>query len=81
MDRFGGTVHVQWDPDAAAKPLGHLAFFAEYLKASGRFDALVADCPLHYASPNAPSKQDIQGTTMLSILAGEESGAPDHHRP
>ena len=48
VDTFGGTVHVEWDPDAAATPLGHLAFFAEYLKVSGRFDALVADCPLHY---------------------------------
>ena len=71
VDTFGGTVHVEWDPDAAATPLGHLAFFAEFLKVSGRFDALVADCPLHYTSPNAPSKRDILGTTMLSILAGQ----------
>ena len=32
VDTFGGTVHVEWDPDAAVTPLGHLAFFAEYLK-------------------------------------------------
>ena len=70
VDTFGGTVHVEWDPDAAATPLGHLAFFAEYLKVSGRFDALVADCPLHYTSPNAPSKRDVLGTVMLSALAG-----------
>ena len=70
VDTFGGTVHVEWDPDAAATPLGHLAFFAEYLRVSGRFDALVADCPLHYTSPNAPSKRDILGTVMLSALAG-----------
>ena len=70
VDTFGGTVHVEWDPDVAATPLGHLAFFAEYLKVSGRFDALVADCPLHYTSPNAPSKRDILGTVMLSALAG-----------
>ena len=37
LDTFGGTVHVEWDPDAAATPLCHLAFFAEYLKVSGRF--------------------------------------------
>ncbi len=43
VDTFGGAVHVEWDPDAAVTPLGHLAFFAEYLKVSGRFDALVAD--------------------------------------
>ena len=71
LDTFGSTVHVEWDPDAAATPLGHLAFFAEYLKVSGRFDALVADCPLHDTSPNAPSKRDILGTLMLSILAGQ----------
>ena len=70
LDRFGGLVHVEWDPDAATTPLGHLAFFAEYLKVSGRFDALVSDCPLHYRSPNAPSKRDVLGTVLLSILAG-----------
>ena len=70
VDTFAGTVHVEWDPDAAATPLGHLAFFAEYLKVSGRFDALVEDCPLHYTSPNAPSKRDVLGTVMLSALAG-----------
>ena len=46
LDTYAGPVHVEWDPDAAVTPLGHLAFFAEYLKASGRFDALVADSPL-----------------------------------
>ena len=71
LDTFGGTVHVEWDPDAAATPLGHLAFFAEYLKISGRFDALVADCPLYYTSPNAPSKRDVLGTVLLSVLAGQ----------
>ena len=38
---------------------------------SGRFDALVADCPLHYTSPNAPSKRDVLGTVPLSVLAGQ----------
>ena len=71
VDTFGGTVHVEWDPDAAVTPLGHLAFFAEYLKVCGRFDALVADCPLVYTSPNAPSKRDVLGTVLLSVLAGQ----------
>jgi len=71
VDTYAGPVHVEWDPDAAVTPLGHLAFFAEYLKVSGRFDALVADCPLFYTSPNAPSKRDVIGTVMLSILAGQ----------
>jgi hypothetical protein len=71
VDTYAGPVHVEWDPDAAVTPLGHLAFFAEYLKVSGRFDALVADCPLFYTSPNAPSKRDVLGTALLSILAGQ----------
>src|SRR5258707_13962641 len=31
---------------------------------------VVADCPLHYTSPNAPNKRDVLGTVMLSVLAG-----------
>ena len=34
--------------------------------------ALVADCPLHYTSPNAPKKRDVLGTAMLSMLAGHK---------
>lgn len=28
------------------------------------------DCPLHYTSPNAPTKQDVPGTVLLSVPAG-----------
>ena len=51
-------------------PLGQLPFFIDFLKTAGLFDALVADCPLRYMSPNAPSKRDVLGTAMLSMLAG-----------
>src|SRR5512134_783099 len=70
VDTYAGPIQIEWDPDAAVTPLGHLAFFAEYLKLSGRFDALVTDSPLFYTSPNAPSKRDMLGTAVLSILAG-----------
>jgi len=70
LDSFAGPVHVEWDRDAAMTPLGQLPFFIDFLKASGLFDALVADCPLRYSSPNAPRKRDLLGTTMLSMLAG-----------
>ncbi len=70
VETFKGRVHVEWDPDAAVTPLGQLAFFVEYLKQGGLFDPFVADCPLSYTSPNAPSKRDVLGTVMLSILAG-----------
>ena len=31
-DTFGGRVHVEWDPTAAATPFGQLPFFVEFLK-------------------------------------------------
>jgi hypothetical protein len=57
LDSFGGPVHVEWDRDAAMT----LPFFIDFLKTSGLFDALVADCPLRYTSPNAPRKRDVLG--------------------
>ena len=73
LETFGGKLHVEWDPQAAVTPLGQLPFFIEFLKVSGLFERFVQQCPLTYESPNAPSKRDVLGTLMLSILAG-------HHR-
>jgi len=70
IDTYGGRVDVEWEDDVASTSLGHLPFFIEYLKTAGLFDAWVADCPLAYRSPNAPSKRDVLGTIMLSVLAG-----------
>src|SRR5881227_2764368 len=71
-DTFEGRVHVEWEKGegAAVTPLGQLPFFIEYLKQGGLFDAWVADCPLSLTSPNAPSKRDLLGTVLLSVLAG-----------
>src|SRR5277367_3994728 len=70
IDTYAGPVKVDWDPEASVTTLGHLAFFIEYLKIGGRFDALVADCPLTYTSHNKPEVRDILGTVVLGILAG-----------
>ena len=72
LDSFTGPVHVEWDTGAALTPLGQLPFFIDFLKAGGLFDAFVADCPLHYTSPNAPKKRDVLGTAMLSMLSGHK---------
>src|SRR5262245_25698593 len=72
LDSWAGRVHVEWDPDAPLTPLGQASFFIEFLKASGVFDALVADCPLDYTSPNAPTKRDVLGTAVLSMLSGHK---------
>jgi len=69
-DTFAGRVHVEWDAEAPVTPLGQLAFFIDYLKQAGLFEAWVADCPLWLSSPNAPSKRDLLGTVVLSVLAG-----------
>src|ERR1700730_646220 len=69
-DTFAGRIHVEWDNSATVTPLGQLPFFVEYLKQGGLFDGWVADCPLHYTSPNAPDKRDVLGTVLLSVLAG-----------
>ena len=50
-------------------PLGQLSFVIDFLKTSGLFDILVADCPLRYLSPNARRRRHVLGTAMLSMLA------------
>ncbi len=70
VDTFGRRVHVERDAQAAVTPLGQLPFFIELLQVSGRFKPWVESCPLRLSSPNAPSKRDVLGTAMLSILCG-----------
>ncbi len=70
VETFGGRIHVEWEPQAPVSQLGQLAFFIEFLKLGNLFDSWVSDCPLQYFSPNAPSKRDILGTLLLSVLAG-----------
>ena len=72
VDTFAGRIQVEWDQDAAVTPMGQLPFFIEFMKASGLYDALLADCPLYYTSPNAPNVRDVVGTLVLSILAGHK---------
>src|SRR5882724_4665820 len=50
----GGVFSVRWDAQGSATALGQLAFFAEYLEATGLFQGWLKSCPLSYTSPNAP---------------------------
>jgi hypothetical protein len=72
LDTFTGSVKVEWDETSPLTPLGQIAFFLEFLKVSGRFDAAIDDCPLVYTSPNAPEVRDVIGTWVLSILSGQK---------
>jgi hypothetical protein len=72
LDSWAGQIKIEWDPQAPLTPLGQASFFIEFLKVSGAFDALVADCPLYRTSPNAPSNRDVLSTLVLSVLAGHK---------
>jgi hypothetical protein len=67
----GGRFHVRWDENGSATAMGQLAFFSEFLEATGLFTRWVEGCPLTYTSPNAPEVADLLGTWLLSILDGQ----------
>jgi hypothetical protein len=70
LQSASGPLKVRWDDKSQATVLGQMAFFIEFLTATGLFDQWVADCPLDYKSPNGSNRRDILGTWMLSILSG-----------
>lgn len=72
LDTFAGAVKVEWDRSSPLTPLGQMVYFIEFLKVSGRLDALIDNCPLTYTSPNAPNVRDVIGTWVLSVLAGHK---------
>jgi hypothetical protein len=41
LDTFAASVKVEWDETSPLTPLGQIAFFVEFLKVSGRFDAAI----------------------------------------
>ena len=70
LDTYSGKLFIEWDPYAEVTPLGQLPFFINFLKLGGRFDPWVDSCPLSYMSNNAPTKRDVLGSFLLSILSG-----------
>ena len=49
---------------------GSLIFFFQFLKAGGRWEALIKTSPLRYHSNRSSAIRDVLGTMMLSVLAG-----------
>lgn len=72
VDTAGGKFQVHWNEEAAVTPFGQMAFFIEFLNLTGLLDTWIDDCPLTYLSPNAPTRRDLLGTWLLSILAGHK---------
>ncbi|MFN9726834.1 hypothetical protein [Acidovorax sp.] len=50
----GGVFEVQWSNEGKATAIGQLAFFAEFLQASGLFENWRSSCPLRTAAPTPP---------------------------
>jgi hypothetical protein len=71
VETYAGKLRIRWDDSAAVTALGQMPVFIDFLKTSGLWDGFVADCPLRYRSPNAPSQVDILGTLLMSVLAGQ----------
>ena len=71
IDSYAGKVHIRWDETAAVTAMGQMPVFVDFLKTSGLWDGFIADCPLRYKSPNAPTHVDILGTLLMSVLAGQ----------
>ena len=72
VQTVGGRVQVRWESESAATPMGQLAYFIEFLTLTGLWSRWQESYPLSYVSSNAPSKTDVLGTWMLSILAGHK---------
>ena len=50
--------------------MGQLAYFIECLTLTGLSSRRRENSLLVYTSPNAPTKADVLGTCMLSVLCG-----------
>jgi Transposase DDE domain group 1 len=73
VQTMAGRVQVRWEAESAATPMGQLAYFIEFLNLTGLWSRWLEGCPLTYTSPNAPTKAEVLGTWLLSMLA-------DHRR-
>jgi hypothetical protein len=72
VQTMAGRVQVRWDTESTATPMGQLAYFIEFLTLTGLWSRWLESCPLSYRSPNAPSKAEVLGTWLLSILSGHK---------
>src|SRR5664279_5304534 len=71
VETYAGKLRIRWDDSAAVTTLGQMPVFVDFLKTSGLWDGLIADCPLRYTSPNAPRPVEVLGTLLMSVLAGQ----------
>lgn len=68
--RLAGRYRCDGKEDAGVSMYGPLTYFVEFLKVSGVWERFVEECPLQYTSRNAPTKNEILGTILFSVLSG-----------
>src|SRR5262249_46360566 len=66
----GGRFYAEWEARAPVTREGQLMFFFQFLKAGGRWNELLADCPLRYEGNRASGRLNVMGTLLLSVLCG-----------
>ena len=65
---------MRLESESTATPMGQLAYFIECFTLIGLWSRWRENSLLVYTSPNAPTKADVLGTWMLSVLWGLASG-------
>ena len=73
LETIGGGIEVRWEEDSGVSMHGGLAYFIKFINVGGIWKKFVAECPLNYSSPIAPSNSEILGKILCSVLSG--------HRP
>jgi len=91
VDTPGGRKHVLWVHEASTSPNAQLTFFAEFLAATGVYEACVNCCPLNCTISNVPKKktywhlaaghtcraQPVHPYHRIAIGCGEPTGTED----
>ena len=69
VDTPGGRFHAEWDETSPVTREGSLLFFFQFLKAGGRWEDFLKDCPLTYTGNRGSGANNVIGTVLLSVLS------------
>ena len=70
LDTPGGRFYAEWDEDTPVTRDGQLNFFFQFLKAGGRWEQFMRNCPLQYTGNCGSGALNVMGTVLLSVLSG-----------
>jgi hypothetical protein len=70
LDTPGGRFYAEWDEDTPTTRDAQLIFFFQFLHAGGRWEQLMANCPLAYTGNRGSGARNVIGTVLLSVLNG-----------